>query len=177
MAGSIQRATALLHEIHSLKYYGILTILLQMQDKYLKDKTGQKEIISINNLIQKLSHYSDIKTTFDNGFHVNKSITALNKINLDKNAIELDYDAFFKATQPLIDEEALNPHEFNLISGIYLVDSINMVTFKKNVPFMGRIFQRDYHCLDFAMTNLSREIRRYAMQNINSMDMTLSNFI
>lgn len=27
------------------------------------------------------------------------------------------------------------------------------------------------------MTNLSREIRRYAMQNINSIDMTLTNFI
>jgi len=58
-------------------------------------------------------------------------------VSLDKNAFDIDYDGFFKATQPLIDEEALNPHEFNLISGIYLVDSINFVTFKKNIPFMG----------------------------------------
>ena len=98
MAGSIQRAVQLLYDIHQIKFYGILRILYEMQDKYLKERIGQKEIIFINNLIQQLSHYDDMKVTFDNGFHVNRSITALNKICLDKNAFDIDYDSFFKAT-------------------------------------------------------------------------------
>ena len=40
MAGSINRAAQLLHDIHQIKYYGVLTILYQMQDKYFKDRQG-----------------------------------------------------------------------------------------------------------------------------------------
>jgi len=63
------------------------------------------------------------------------------------------------------------------VSGIYLTNSINFITFKKNVPFMGRLFGRDYQCLDYALTNLSRDVRKYAMSNINSNDLTLANYI
>ena len=41
------------------------------------------------------------------------------KINLDANCLNFDYSNFFLATQPVIDEEALNPPEYNLIQGIY----------------------------------------------------------
>jgi hypothetical protein len=41
---------------------------------------------------------NDLKVTFDNGFHVNRSITEISKIQMDKNAFEVDYDGFFKAT-------------------------------------------------------------------------------
>ena len=77
----------------------------------------------------------------------------------------------------MIDEDALNPPEYNLISGIYLTNSKNIVTFKKDLSYVGASTARDYSCLDFAMTNLSKDIRRYFMQNINSNVSTLQNFI
>jgi hypothetical protein len=85
-----------------------------------------------------------MKITYLNGFHVNYAITGLSKVNLECSCIEPDYDSFFKATQPVIDEEALNPPEFNLISGIYLTNSINLITFKKSISCMGAIIKRDY---------------------------------
>lgn len=77
----------------------------------------------------------------------------------------------------MIDEDALDPPEFNLISGIYLTNSLNLVTFKKNIPYMGSLLSRDYHGLDSALTNLSPESRKYIMQNLNSNELTLSLFI
>ena len=77
----------------------------------------------------------------------------------------------------MIDEDALNPPEYNLISGIYLTNSKNIVTFKKDLSYVGASTARDYSCLDFAITNLSKDIRRYFMQNINSNESTLQNFI
>jgi hypothetical protein len=68
----------------------------------------------------------------------------------------------------MIDEDALNPVVFNLISGIYLSNTIDITTFKKSVPFMGVRFKRDYSCLDYAMTNLAKPVRKYFMQNVNS---------
>lgn len=124
-----------------------------------------------------MSHHRDLKVTYLNGFHVNQAITAIDRINLEAGSLNRDYDSFFKATQPVIDEEALNPPEFNLISGIYLTNSINLTTFKKNVPYMGTVIGRDYKCLDFALTNLSRPVRRVVMSYLNSNDLTLQSFI
>jgi len=108
---------------------------------------------------------------------VNYAITALGRMNLEASCYNQEYDSFFKATQPIIDEEALNPPEFNLISGIYLTNSINLVTFKKSIPYMGCRIPRDYQCLDFALTNLSKDIRKYAVSNFASLDATLKSFI
>lgn len=174
---SLQRAEAFLSDQHSLIFYGILTILFQMQDNYFKEKKGQKEIQVINEVIQNLSHQRDIKVTFCNGFHVNYSVTASDRIGADFNLYNQDYDNFFKATQPLIDEEALNPTEFNLVKGIYLNNTLNLLTFKKSTPFMGHLFVRDYQCLDFALTNLSKDIRKYVSTNLGSIEMTLQSFI
>jgi hypothetical protein len=118
-----------------------------------------------------------MKITYTNGFHVNFAITDPERLDLDANSFNQEYDSFTKAVQPLIDEEALNPPEFNLVSGIYLTDAINMVTFKKNVPFMGNLFLHDYKCLDYAMTNLNKDMRKYFMTNLGSIDGTLSDFI
>jgi hypothetical protein len=41
------------------------------------------------------------------------------------------------ASQPIIDEEALNPPELNLIYGIYLPKSINQKLVSSDSPFMG----------------------------------------
>lgn len=177
MGGNINRAAQLLQDIHYIKFYGVLFILFQMQDNYFKDKKCQKEILFINDVIQKLSHQQDLKIAYNNGYHVNYAVTALDRMDIDANVFKQDYDSYFKAMQPVIDEEALNPPEFNLISGIYLTNSLNLVTFKKNVPYMGALFHRDYRCLDYALTNLSKEIRKYAMQNINSNELTLQNYV
>ena len=143
----------------------------------MKDARGQKELISINELIQQLSHQYDLKVTYLNGFHVNKALTDTHRFSLDFNFINPDFDGFFKASQPVIDEQCLNPPELNLISGIYLVDTIDMVTHKKSVSFMGSIIPRDYKCLDFSLTNLSRKLRNDLMSNLNSNEQTLQNYI
>jgi hypothetical protein len=124
-----------------------------------------------------LSHQSDLKVTYSNGFHVNFAITALDRLNLESSNFNQEYDSFFKATQPIIDEESLNPTEFNLVSGIYLADSINLVTHKKNIPYVGCSMGADYKCLDFALTNMSMSIRKYLMTNLGSVDLTLQQYI
>lgn len=124
-----------------------------------------------------MSHQRDLKVTYLNGFHVNPAITTADRTNLECDSLSRDYDSFFKATQPVIDEEALNPPEFNLISGVYLTNSINLITFKKNVPYMGTLIGRDYKCLDFALTNLCRPVRKVVMTYLSSNDLTLQGFI
>lgn len=42
---------------------------------------------------------------------------------------------------------------------------------------MGNLFNSDYKCLDYALTNMSKSIRKYFMTNFGSIDMTLSTFI
>lgn len=98
MQGSLQRAEAFLSDVHSIVFYGLLYILYQMQDNYFKEKKGQKEIQVINEVIQNLSHQRDLKVTFMNGFHVNYAVTALERINVDSNVFNQDYDNFLKAT-------------------------------------------------------------------------------
>lgn len=124
-----------------------------------------------------MSHQQDLKVTYLNGFHVNYAITSLDRTNLESSAIDPDYDSFFKATQPVIDEEALSPPEFNLIQGVYLTNSINLTTFKKNLSYMGALLPRDYSCLDYALTNVSKDTRKYIMSNLNSNDLTLQSYI
>jgi hypothetical protein len=127
--------------------------------------------------MQNLAHQRDLKVTYANGFHVNYAVTALARVNVDHNVYCSDYDNFFKATQPLIDEEALNPAEFNLVRGVFLTNSINLLTFKKNQRYMGHVAGSDYQCLDFALTNLSKDIRKYIATNLGSLDMTLQSFV
>jgi len=54
-----------------------------MQDTYFKEKKGQKEIHFLNRVIQDLSHQHDLKVTYSNGFHVNYSISAIERVPLD----------------------------------------------------------------------------------------------
>lgn len=100
-------------------------------------------------------------------------MTATDRIGSDFNMYNQDYDNFFKATQAMIDEEALNPTEFNLVKGIYMNNTLNLLTFKKSTPFMGHFFVRNYQCLDFVLTNLSKKIRKYVSTNLGSIEMTL----
>ena len=54
-----------------------------MQDNYFKDRKGQKEILSINEMIYKHSHHNDMKITYNNGFHVNYAITSIDRVSVE----------------------------------------------------------------------------------------------
>lgn len=56
-----------------------------------------------------------MKITYNNGYHVNYAITSPERMFLDANTFNPDYDNFFKTTQPVIDEDALNPPEISLV--------------------------------------------------------------
>ena len=173
LKGFFDDAANFLTDINTITFYGILYILYQVQDHYYSSNKGQKEINFINEVVQNLSHQQDLKVTHLNGFHVNYSVVNLQRIDLDGTCLNQEYDCFFKAAQPIIDEEVLNPAEFNLISGIYMSNYVNMKTFKKDVPFMGSIPKRDYTCLDFGLCNIGKNMRKYITTNLNSVELTL----
>ena len=177
MQTNIQRATKFLKEIHHICFYGMLSTLYCLQDKIFSDKKGKKEVQFLNQVIKNISHQDDLKFTNFNGFHVNNAITNPHKVNIESNCYNQEYDSFFKASQQIIDEQALNPPEFNILASVYLNDSINLTTFKKTIPYTGYLFQSDYRNLDYALTNLNAQIRKYARSNFASLDSTLQNVI
>jgi hypothetical protein len=62
--------------------------------------------------------------------------------------------------QPVIDEQGLNPSEFNLIASIYLTKYENMRTYKKDRRYIGALPERDFHYLDSLLLNLDQGMRR-----------------
>lgn len=165
MQTSLKRATKFLNEIHDLKFLTVVSVLNEIQDSFLKDGKGQKEILFINETIRELSRVQDIKITYTNGFHVNHAIISLNRIDLESSPSNPDYWSFFQVAQPIIDEEALNPPEFTLLSGIHADTTSDALRFRKSkVPFVGCVNTREYSCLDFALTNLSEPVRKRACQ-------------
>jgi hypothetical protein len=89
---------------------------------------------------------------------------------MDENPFRPDYDNFFKCAQPIIDEEALNPPEFTLLSGIYLAKYRNNYTYRKDRRYMGAMPQRDYHYLDFKLINIDRDLRKYVNSSLIGVD-------
>jgi hypothetical protein len=96
MQASLSRAALFLGEMHSLTFYRVLTTLGQIEETYLKDNKGQKEIWWINQVIAQLGRVSDLKVTFSNGYHVNTAFTCTDKINLESGCYNQDYTEFFK---------------------------------------------------------------------------------
>ena len=60
----------------------------------------------------------------------------------------------------MIDEEGLNPSEFNLLAGIYLIKYDNMRTYKKDRRFAGALPSRDFHYLDGLLLNMDHTVRK-----------------
>lgn len=117
-----------------------------------------------------LSHQDDQKITYTNGFHVNQSVTATERIALDENTFRPDYDNFFKAVQPVIDEEAMNPTEFILLSGLFLSKYTNNYSYRKDRRYTGYMPQRDYHYLDCKLINIDKDIRKYISSSLIGVD-------
>jgi hypothetical protein len=111
-------------------------------------------------MLRHLSHQDDLKVTFSNGFHVNAAITSTNRISLDENIFKQDFDNFFKATQPVIDEEGLSPPEFTLLKGLFMVDKLNMRSYIKCPTYLGSIPQRDFASLDLNLINVNGDFRK-----------------
>ena len=108
-----------------------------------------------------LTHRDDEKVTYTNGFHVNHAVTSTNRMSLDENPFRPDYDNFFKAVQPVIDEEGLNPTEFTLLSGLYLSKFTNNYSYRKLRRYNGAMPQRDYAFLDCKLINIDKDLRKY----------------
>jgi hypothetical protein len=74
---------------------------------------------------------------YNNGFHINHAAVGTCRISLDETSSNKNYDAFFKATQCLMEEQGLNPTEFTMLTGIYQ-------QFRQKPIFPGVLRQRDF---------------------------------
>ena len=115
-------AAKFLGELVQINYYNMLQTLISLRDDYCKRGVAQKELHIINSLVKTFSHQDDSKVTYTNGFHVNHAAIALSRINLDESPNRPDYQNFYRATQPLIDEQGLNPTEFTLLKNLNTVN-------------------------------------------------------
>lgn len=132
-----------------------------MQDTHATAGTALKEMQQVKEVTRLLSHQDDVKVTYTNGFHVNQAITNTGRIPLNESPFRPDYDNFFKAVQPVIDEQAMNPTEFTLLSGLFLSKYTNNYTYRKDRRYLGYMPKRDYHYLDTKLINIDGEIRKY----------------
>lgn len=107
------------------------------------------------------SHTDDTKVTYTNGYHVNVASASTARIGLDETCHRIDYNNFFMATQPIIDEQGLNPPEFNLLQGIYTTNAHQIKQYRRMRPYAGWLANRDFHYLDYKLLNLSRDLRKF----------------
>lgn len=105
--------------------------------------------------------------TYTNGFHVNLATTTLSRVSLEHTAHRIDYQNFFLATQPVIDEQGLNPPEFNLINGMYTSSAKQIKQNRRLKPYIGWMAPRDFHYLDSKLLNVTRDLRKYIGANVN----------
>lgn len=113
--GNIKRAGSFLNELVFLSYYHTVVSLYQIRDYQVKNGEAQKEVQSLNDLLSYFCHTDDTKVTYTNGYHVNQAVTLTSRAPVDNTVHRPDYDNFFRAAQPVIDEQGLSPPEFNLV--------------------------------------------------------------
>ena len=170
LEGDVRQAGDFLSQLVKQTYYSLTLVLISMQDTHAERGTGLKEMSQVREVIRALTHRDDEKVTYTNGFHVNHAVTTSSRISLDENVYRPDYDNFFKAVQPVIDDEAMNPTEFTLLSGLYLSRFTNNYSYRKNRRYMGAMPLRDYHYLDCKLINVDQEIRKYISSTLIGMD-------
>lgn len=138
-----------------------------VRDWQIKNCDAQKEIQSINDLLNLFSHLDDTKVTYTNGYHVNLATTSIQRISLDENPHRQDFSQFFLASQPVIDEQGLNPIEFNLVNGMYTHNSMQVKQYRRMRPYLGWLPNRDFHYLDYKLLNVSKDMRKNIGANVN----------
>jgi hypothetical protein len=129
---------------------------------------SQKEIDWLRRTLSHLSHQDDLKVTFTNGYHVNAAVTATQRVLIDESCYQPDYNNFFKATQPVVDEEGLSPPEFTLLKGVFQVSETGMRSYKKGQMYLGQIPGRDFAALDLNLTNLFYKFRKILQANLSA---------
>lgn len=121
---------------------------------------------ALNELLSLFSHTDETKITYNNGFHVNLATTATHRVSLDNHVHRPDYQNFFLATLPVIDESGLNPTEFNLIRGMYTSNSMQLKSYRRLKPYLGYMPPRDFSYLDMKLLNVTRDMRKFIAANV-----------
>jgi hypothetical protein len=113
---------------------------------------AQKEIISVSETIGRLVNRVEVRYTTPNGFHVPPRVRS---VNLDSSCFSPEEQLFESCAQPVVDEEALNPHQYTLIKSIYSSNKNcgrgGMISFAGST---GNL--RQFSSLDYLLTNLDR---------------------
>ena len=65
-----------------------------------------------------------------------------------------------------MDEEYLNPAEFNLIRGMFTPQSIQLRAYRRLKPYLGWVPKRDFSFLDNRLINLQQQCRRIIQSKI-----------
>ena len=163
-------AAEFLNSLVEQTYYNLMLIFMSLQDTNGADGTATKELYQIKDLLKSMTHQTDQKITYTNGFHVNQAVTSAHKIDLAESPYRPGYDNFFKCAQPIIDEEALNPTEFTLLCGMYMTRYQNNFTYRKDRRFLGALPGRDYAYLDCKLLNIDRSMRKYIASSLEGTD-------
>lgn len=182
MTHNIHRAANFLQEIHKITYYGLIHTLHQCLDQFLREENAQKEINHVCELLRHLTNTEDVKVTLSNGFHVNRSVSSIDRLDLEGPIMTPEYSQYFKASQSIIDEEALNPPEYNLIQHTLQFDHGDRGLYSRPANFAGSLrgivgFGRVYQCLDYSMLSLHKNIRKLAQSNLMSLEGTLKAYV
>ena len=167
---NLRHAGDFLNQLVQQTYYSLVLVFMSMQDSHGAKGTALKEMHQIRELMRKLCHRDDEKVSYTNGFHVNHAITSTGRISLDESLYRPDYDNFFKMVQPVIDEEALNPTEFTLLSGLYLSQYTNNFSYRKQKRYNGALPRRDFHYLDCKLINIDKDLRKYITSALIGID-------
>jgi hypothetical protein len=82
-----------------------------------------------------------------------------------------NYAEFDKFTHPVLNDEAMNPDQIELLKSIYPA-----VSFRKNV-FSGQNMQQPYACLDYELLDLPHSTRAYILSSSNTMKGFVSDYL
>lgn len=135
----------------------------------MKDGKGRKELSTITQVVKQLTRQADVRKTLHNGFHVSPQIRST---DLGASCYDPELEAFEGCAQPMIHEEALNPMDYSLIKSLYA--SKKRRRNDGHSPYIGYMYgRRQFSCLDYSLTNLDREVRKYITSHFQAGDKLL----
>lgn len=98
LKGDLCSASNFLSELQKISFNNTLLGLIFAKNSQISSGVAQKEIQSINELLNLFTHTDETKVTYNNGFHVNVAATNTSKICLETNVQKPDYKSFFIAS-------------------------------------------------------------------------------
>ena len=137
-----------------------------MQEAMVKDGKGQKEIHSLQKVLDGLTGKQLVRNTFANGFHVVPDVMAL---DVDSSAFNPEHELSDRCSQPVVDEEALDPCEYTLINSLF-----DQKRPRQSTALAPR---RDYASLDYTLINLNRSVRKHCCSSFLAVEEQLKAFV